>query len=80
MTASALKLHPRDEVASVEDRGPIVSAASVARNVCQGLHAARWVGDNMGPAIGFKLGKAWHFYQAEAAQWWNDYIEARRPR
>lgn len=79
MTA-ALSLHPRVATTPPEDRGPMLTAAAVANLIWEGKYSKKWVAERMGPAIGFKLGKAWHFYEDEAKAWKHAFIERQRGR
>jgi hypothetical protein len=76
--SAPLRLHDRAPVVPPADRGSIITAAQVATDIWQGKYSAKWVGQKMGPAIGFKLGKEWNFYEDEARQWKHDYIERQR--
>jgi hypothetical protein len=75
-----LKLHPRAGRASVppEERGPMMTADKVARDIWEGTVSAKWVIYNMAGEIGFKIGKPWYFYEAEARAWKDEWIAKQR--
>lgn len=76
----ALKLHPRDKgvAALPEDRGPMLPAERIAAEVWESKVSAKWVIQKMAASIGFKLGKAWYFYQGEAELWRDEWIAKHR--
>jgi integrase len=75
-----LKLHPRSSGIHVppEERGPMMTAEKVARDVWESAVSAKWVIAQMAGEIGFKIGKPWYFYENEARAWKDAWIAKQR--
>jgi hypothetical protein len=64
----------------MENRGPTITAAEVAKRVWEGFVSVKWVIQYMAPEIGFKPGKPWLFHENEARAWREEWIRTHRRR